>query len=177
MSGHNKWSKIKHQKASTDAAKSKVFGKFAHLIAIESKRADGDVNDSALRAAIDRAKAANMPKDNIDRAVAKGMSNDAETLESVVYETYGPGGVAILIDALTDNRNRTSQEIKHVLSKNNCELAASGSAAWAFTKTTDGYEPTTTVQLPKDQEEPLMKLLDAIDDLADVQDIYNNATE
>lgn len=176
MSGHNKWSKIKHQKASTDAARSRVFGKYARLIALESKKAGGNVDSPALRAVIDRAKAENMPKDNIERAVAKGNSADSSDLESVVYETYGPGGVAILIDALTDNRNRTAQEIKHILSKNGAELAAPGSAAWAFTKGPEGYEPTSTIALPEGEEEKFTKLLEAIDEQEDVQDVYTNAS-
>lgn len=175
MSGHNKWSQIKRQKEATDGAKSKVFGKFARLIAVESKKCGGNVNDGALRAVIDRAKAANMPKDNIDRAVAKGNSADSAALESIVYETYGPGGVAILIDTLTDNRNRTAQEMKHILSKNGAELAAPGSAAWAFTKTNEGYEPTTTIPIPEADEEKFTNLLNAIDDQDDVQDVYTNA--
>ncbi|HET8581515.1 MAG TPA: YebC/PmpR family DNA-binding transcriptional regulator [Candidatus Paceibacterota bacterium] len=175
MSGHNKWSQIKRQKGVTDAAKSKVFGKYARLIAIESKRANGNVNDSALRAVIERAKAENMPKDNIERAVAKGTAADSVALESVVYETYGPGGVAIIIDAVTDNRNRTAQEIKHLLSKNGCELAAPGSAAWAFTKTADGYEPTSTVPISEADGEKLSLLIEVLDENDDVQNVYTNA--
>jgi YebC/PmpR family DNA-binding regulatory protein len=177
MSGHNKWSKIKRQKAVTDAAKSKIFGKFAQLIAIESKKAGGNMNAPSLRAVIDRAKAENMPKDNIERAVAKGMSADAMELESVVYETYGPGGIAILIDALTDNRNRTAQEIKHILSKNGCELASPGSASWAFSKTTDGYEPTSTITISDEDGEKLSALIEVLDENDDVQDVYTNAGE
>ncbi len=177
MSGHNKWSKIKRQKAVTDAAKSKVFGKFAQLIAIESKKAGGNMNAPSLRTVIDRAKAENMPKDNIERAVAKGMSADAMELESVVYETYGPGGIAILIDALTDNRNRTAQEIKHILTKNGCELASPGSASWAFSKTTDGYEPTSTIAISDEDGEKLSALIEVLDENDDVQDVYTNASE
>lgn len=177
MSGHNKWSKIKRQKAVTDAAKSKIFGKFAQLIAIESKKAGGNMNAPSLRAVIDRAKAENMPKDNIERAVAKGMSADAIALESVLYETYGPGGVALLIDALTDNRNRTAQEIKHILSKNGCELASPGSASWAFSKTTDGYEPTNTIAISDEDGEKLSALIEVLDENDDVQDVYTNAGE
>jgi YebC/PmpR family DNA-binding regulatory protein len=177
MSGHNKWSQIKRQKEATDGAKSKVFGKFGRLISVESKRAGGNVNDPALRAIIERAKAENMPKDNIERAVAKGAAVDSAALESVVYETYGPGGVAILIDALTDNRNRTAQEMKHLLSKNGTELAAPGSAAWAFTKTIEGYEPVNTMAISEEDSEKLMTLLSAIDDQEDVQEVYTNAAE
>lgn len=177
MSGHNKWSKIKHKKAASDATKSKVFSKYARLIAMESKKAGGDTNAPGLRTVIDAARAVNMPKDNIDRAVAKGAGADAEVLESVLYETYGPGGVAILIDAVTDNRNRTGQEIKHLLSKNGYELAAPGSASWAFTKTNMEYVPASTIPVSTEDEEKLMQLLEIIDDHDDVQNVYTNAAE
>ena len=175
MSGHNKWSKIKHKKAATDAAKSKIFGKMARLITVESKKAGGDVTSPGLAAAIARAKTVSMPKDNIDRAVAKGSSADAVALDSVVYETYGPSGVAVIIDALTDNRNRTAAEVKHILSKNGYELATPGSASWAFTSTHEGYEPNTTVELSEEDEEKLGSLLEQLDEQDDVQEIYTNA--
>ncbi|PIR82519.1 YebC/PmpR family DNA-binding transcriptional regulator [Candidatus Kaiserbacteria bacterium CG10_big_fil_rev_8_21_14_0_10_59_10] len=181
MSGHSKWSKIKRQKGANDAARGVVFGKLARRIAVESKLAGGDVNAPSLRAAMDAARAANMPKDNIERAVAKGASADAAALESVTYETYGPGGAAIIIDALTDNRNRTAAEIKHLLSKLGLELAAPGSALWAFEKT-DGvsaegakYEPKTTVPLSEEDDAKLMEILGAIDEHDDVQEVYTNA--
>ena len=116
MAGHSKWAQIKRQKGANDMARSAVFGKLARRITVESKKASGDVNAASLRAAIEKAKAANMPKENIERAVAKGSSADAGSLESVTYETYGPGGAAVVIEALTDNKNRTSAEIKHLLS-------------------------------------------------------------
>ncbi len=175
MSGHNKWSKIKHKKAATDAAKSKIFGKMARLITVESKKADGNTSSPGLAAAIDRAKAVSMPKDNIDRAVAKGTSADATTMEEVVYETYGPAGVAIVIDALTDNRNRTAAEMKHLLSKNGYELAAQGSASWAFSKNFDGYEPNTIVEISDEDGAKLESLLEQLDEQEDVQEVYTNA--
>lgn len=176
MSGHNKWSQIKRAKEVTDGARSKVFGKYARLISLEVKKAGGNPDSPGVRAVIERAKAENMPKENIERAIAKGKGTGADTLEAVVYETYGPGGVAILIDALTDNRNRTAQEIKHLLSKNGLELAAPGSAAWAFNKSPDGsYAPTSTVEVPEAQEEQLMNILGQIDDHDDVQQVYTNA--
>src|SRR3989338_6279898 len=101
MSGHSKWSQIKRQKSVTDAAKSRVFSRYARLIALESKKANGVLSAPGLSGAIARAKAANMPKENIERAVAKGMSKDSGTLEQVVYEAYGPGGVALLVESLT----------------------------------------------------------------------------
>lgn len=176
MSGHNKWSQIKHRKAASDAARSKVWGKLARRIAVESKLAKGDVNAPALRTYIEKARKENMPKDNIDRAVAKGTGADAGTMESITYETYGPGGCAIIIETLTDNRNRTAQEIKHLLSKNGLALAAPGSAAWAFTRQADGsYEPQTTVALSEADSDALMKILETIDDHDDVEEVYTNA--
>jgi len=114
MSGHNKWSKIKHQKEKTDAQKSKIFGKMVRLITMEAKKAGGNVNSPGLKAAIERAKEANVPNDNIERAVKK-FSEGGATMESISYESYGPGGCAMIIEALTDNRNKTAQEIKFIL--------------------------------------------------------------
>lgn len=175
MSGHNKWSKIKRQKGASDAAKSDAWGKLAKRIAVESKLARGDVNSPALRAMIGRVKKENMPKENIARAVARGISADAASLEHIIYETYGPGGAAIIIQAVTDSRNRTAQEIKHLLSKNGLALAAPGSALWAFEKTAEGFEPKTTVPLSEPYNEQLIKILEAIDGHDDVEEIFTNA--
>ena len=175
MGGHNKWSQIKRQKGANDAAKSNVWGKLAKRIAVESKKAGGDVNSPALRAIIETAKKENMPKDNIERAVARGTSADTGALESVTYETYGPGGSAIVIDALTDSRNRTAQEIKHLLTKNGLALAAPGSALWAFEKSAEGYAPKSTVSLSDADNEILMKVLQEIDAHDDVEHVYTNA--
>jgi len=175
MGGHNKWSQIKRQKGAADAAKSNIWGKLSQRISFESKKAGGDIDAHALRAVIDRAKSVNMPRDNIDRAVERGISGDASQVESVVYETYGPGGVAILISALTDNRNRTAQEIKHLLSENGLSLASPGSAAWAFQKTVDGYDPKTTVPLEEAETKKLDELLEKIGEHDDVEDIFTNA--
>lgn len=142
---------------------------------MESRKCGGDVNSPGLRAVIDRAKAESMPKDNIDRAVAKGAGVGGADYEEVLYETYGPGGTAVLIDAVTDNRNRTAAEIKHLLSKHGLELAAPGSAAWAFTKTDSGYEPSSTVELNDADTEKLEKLLEALDENDDVQEVYTTA--
>ena len=175
MAGHNKWAQIKRQKGAADKAKSNLWGKLGKRIAVESKLAKGDVNAPGLRAAIERGKKANMPKDTIDRAVAKGIASDAAALESILYEAYGPGGAAILIQVLTDSRNRAAQEIKHLLSKNGIALASPGSASWAFDKTAEGYEPKTTVELSEADNESLMKILEEIDNYEDVEDVYTNA--
>lgn len=175
MSGHNKWSQIKHKKGATDAAKSKLWSKIAKRIIVESKIASGDITSPTLRTWIDKAKEANMPKDNIERAVKKGVANDAAALESILYETYGPGGAAILIATLTDSKNRTAQEIKHLLSEQGLELATPGSATWAFTKIANAFEATTTVPLSPEDNEKLLAILEIIDAHDDVEEVYTNA--
>ena len=175
MSGHNKWSKIKHKKAATDAAKSKVFSKHASLIALESRKAGGDVNSPGLAAAIDRAKKDSMPKDNIERAVQKGSGSEGGSLEEVTFEAYGPGGTAMIITAVTDNNNRTAPEVRHTLSRNGFELGTPGSAAWAFTKTAEGYTPNSPVDLSDEDGEKLATLIEALEELDDVQDVYTTA--
>lgn len=175
MAGHSKWAQIKRQKGAADKAKSNLWGKLGKRIAVESKLAKGDVSAPGLRAAIERAKKENMPKDTIDRAVAKGSAADAAAMESILYEAYGPGGAAILIQVLTDSRNRAAQEIKHLLSKNGIALASPGSASWAFDKTVEGYEPKSTVQLSEGDNESLIKILEEIDNYDDVEDVYTNA--
>ena len=175
MSGHNKWSKIKHKKAATDAAKSKIFGKMARLISVESKKSGGNTSAAGLRSAIDKARDVNMPNNNIERAIAKGTSDETQALESILYEMYGPGGTAVLIDIVTDNRNRTAAEIRHLLLKQGYELATPGSAAWAFTKTSDGFDANSTVDITEEDGENLEKLMEALDEHDDVQDVYTNA--
>jgi len=177
MSGHNKWAQIKHKKQTTDAAKSRTFSRYARLIALESKAAGGVVSAPGLATAIARAKAVNMPKDNIDRAVAKGASKDSAALEQVVYEAYGPGGAALIIDALTDNKNRTTQEIKHLFSRTGVELSTPGAASWAFTKSPGGgYTPNEPlVDVLGTDEERLGSLLEALDEHEDVQRTFTNA--
>lgn len=176
MAGHSKWAQIKRQKSVTDVARSRVFSRFARLIALESKKAGGSVSAPALAAVIARAKAANMPKDNIERAIKKGMSKDSGELETVVYEAYGPGGTALLISALTDNKNRTTQEMKHLLSLQDIEMASPGAASWAFTKTLEGFTPNEPLmEVTGSDEEKLTAILEAVDEHDDVQQIYTNA--
>lgn len=143
---------------------------------MESKKANGILSAPALSVVIARAKAANMPKENIERAIAKGISKDSGNLEQVVYEAYGPGGVALLIDALTDNKNRTTQEIKHLLLVHGVELAAPGAASWAFTKTGSSYTPNEPLMdVSGEDEEKLHTILDALDEHDDVQQVFTNA--
>ncbi len=175
MSGHNKWSKIKHKKAATDAVKSRIFSKHSALIAMESRKAGGDTNSPGLAAVIDRAKKDSMPKENIDRAVAKGAGAGGEALQEVIFEAFGPGGVGILITAVTDNNNRTSQEIRHTFTKAGYSLGAPGTSMWAFTKDATGYKPNSVAELSLEDGTKLAELIESIEEQEDVQDIYTTA--
>jgi len=175
MSGHNKWSKIKHKKAATDATKSKVFSKHAALIAMESRKAGGDAAAAGVIAAVERAKKDSMPKDNIERAIAKGGGAGGPALEEVTFEAFGPGGTALIITAVTDNNNRTAPEIRFILSKAGYALGAPGSSLWAFTKTSDKYVPNSPVELSDEDGEKLANLIEALEEQEDVQDIFTTA--
>ncbi len=176
MSGHNKWSKIKNKKGAEDAKKSNIFSKLSRVITAESKKCNGDVSSPSLATVIEAAKKENMPKDTIERAVKKGTDRNTAALEPVTYEAYGPGGVAIVIDALTDNKNRTVAEVKHILSdKCGAELAAIGSASWAFKREGRKMIPVTMVEIGEEDGNKLNDLVDALDALEDVQEVFTNA--
>jgi len=175
MSGHNKWSKIKHKKAATDAQKGKIFSKHSAIITMEVRNAGGNTNSPSVLAAVERAKKDSMPKDNIERALAKGSGVGGAAIEEVVYEGYGPGGVAMLIQAVTDNNNRTAPEIRHIFSKAGLELGAPGSAAWAFSKTSDGYVPNSPVELDEVLGEKLADFIEKLEEQDDVTNVYTTA--
>lgn len=175
MSGHNKWSKIKNKKAATDAAKSKIFSKMTKLIFTASRQANGDTTSPILRSAIDKAREYNMPADNIERAIKKGAGVDAEALESITYEAYGPAGSALIIEVLTPNRNKAAQEVKFILSKHGFALASPGSATWAFVKENGEWKPNTTIPLSEEDGETLEALIGELEDNDEVQDVHTNA--
>jgi len=135
LSGHSKWSSIKHKKGAADAKRGQLFSKLSRAIIVAAKEGGGDpANNLALQNAIEKARSYSMPKDNIDRAVAKGSGadSDADAFETIVYEGYGPEGVAVIVEALTDNRNRTAADIRHLFSRNGGNLGATGAVAWQF---------------------------------------------
>ncbi|MEJ2041170.1 MAG: YebC/PmpR family DNA-binding transcriptional regulator, partial [Desulfosarcinaceae bacterium] len=136
MSGHSKWANIRHKKGAADARRGKVFTKLIKEITVAARMGGGDANaNPRLRSAILAAKAENMPKDNWERAIKKGTGElEGVSYEESVYEGYGPGGVAILIDSLTDNKNRAVSEIRHALTKHGGNMGESGSVAWLFEK-------------------------------------------
>jgi YebC/PmpR family DNA-binding regulatory protein len=159
MSGHSKWASIKHKKAITDSRRGAQFTKLARAIQVAAREGGGDlVGNPALQLAVQKAKDGRMPKDNIERAIAKGTGADADAdaFEAVLYEGYGPGGVAVLVDALTDNRNRTGSEIRHTFARSGGNLGEPGSVAWVFEK-----KGVIVVDAGRVTEDDLMVAIDA----------------
>ena len=237
MAGHSKWANIKHRKAAQDAKSGKVFTKLIRELVVAAKQGGPAPEDNPrLRAAVDKALGANMTRDTIDRAIARGAgTNDADDMEELTYEGYAPGGVAILVEVMTDNRNRTVAEVRHAFSKRGGNLGTDGSVAYLFTRKGQiGFAPgqdeeqvlelaleagaedveanddgsidvttpwedfaavkaaleegglapaggevtmlaSTTVPLDADAAEKLLGLVEALEDLDDVQNVYTNA--
>ena len=160
MSGHSKWSSIKHKKGAADAKRGKLFSKLSRAIIVAAKEGGGDpTNNLSLQNAIEKAKSYSMPKDNIDRAIAKGSGADADdaAFETIVYEGYGPEGVAVIVEALTDNKNRTAADVRHMFAKNGGNLGATGAVAWQFERTGVVLVPAEGV----DEDELLLVAADA----------------
>ncbi|UCD77592.1 MAG: YebC/PmpR family DNA-binding transcriptional regulator [Desulfobacterales bacterium] len=155
MSGHSKWSSIKHKKAATDARRGKIFTKLIKEITVAARMGGGDENaNSRLRSAILSAKSENMPKDNIERAIKKGTGElEGVSYEESIYEGYGPGGAAVLVESLTDNKNRTVADIRRIFGKNGGSLGESGCVAWIFDK--KGY---IAIESKSVEEERLMEI-------------------
>lgn len=238
MAGHSKWDNIKHKKQREDARRGKIFTKVARQITIAAREGGGDPDSNfKLRLAIEKARAVNMPNDNIERAIKRGTGElEGENLEQIIYEGYGPGGVAILLEALTDNRNRTASDLRHLFSKYGGNLGENGCVAWMFEKKgrlvinkeqnevdeetlmleaieagaedmqvedgiieiiTDpgefeavktaldgsGYKfeaaevtmiPTSTVSVAGNEARKTVRLLEALEDLDDIQEVYTN---
>ena len=173
MSGHNKWSKIKHKKAINDSKKSKVFGKIVRLIQVEAKKSNGDINSPGLKKAIEKAKRENMPNDNIERAIKKAA--EIEDVIFFMYEAYGPGGVGLIINGLTNNTNRTSASIKHILSKMNGSFGTPGSVSWNFSQNSDrDWVANTNIEIDQKTRVILEKLIRSLEENDDVQDVYYN---
>ena len=175
MSGHSKWSTIKHKKGAADAKKGKVFSKLIKEITVAARVRGGDPDSNPrLRTVMDKARAANMPNDNVTRAIKKGTGElEGSTYEEAIFEGYGPGGVALYIEVLTDNRNRTVADLRHLLSRGGGNLGESGCVAWMFTK-------HGVLTFDKDVgEEKLMELaLEAgAEDLTDDEDMLTVTTD
>ena len=236
MAGHSKWANIKHKKAKVDAQRGKIFTRLIRELTIAARMGGGDVMDNPrLRLAVSNAKNSNMPKDTMQRAIDRGVGGEGENLEEITYEGYGQAGVAVLVETMTDNRNRTVAEVRHAFSKFGGNLGTDGSVAYLFTKKgqitfepgadedkileialefgaedvqtnddesidvvtapedfeavkdaleTAGFEPVnaevamipaTTVELDAESGESVMKLIDMLEELDDVQNVYSNA--
>src|SRR5689334_20913993 len=172
MSGHSKWSSIKHKKGAADAKRGKLFSKLSRAIIVAAKEGGGDpANNLALQNAIEKAKSYSMPRDNIDRAIAKGSGADADAdaYETIMYEGYGPEGVAVIVEALTDNRNRTAADVRHLFAKFGGNLGTTGAVAWQFERRGVVLVASSGV----DEDELFLAAADAgADDLAQEGDVF-----
>ncbi|SEP93149.1 YebC/PmpR family DNA-binding transcriptional regulator [Piscibacillus halophilus] len=161
MAGHSKWHNIKHKKNAKDAKRGKIFMKLAKEIYVAAKQGGSDLEtNSALRLAIDKAKANNMPNDNIERAINKATGNvDGENYEEIVYEGYGPGGVAVMVEALTDNKNRTASEVRHAFSKYDGNLGENGCVSFMFHR--KGYIVIKREEVEVDEDTLMLEAIEA----------------
>ena len=176
MSGHSKWASIKHKKAVVDSRRGQQFSKLVRAIMVAARDGGGDPDANAtLENAVRKAKEASMPKETIERAIAKGSGEggEADAIETVLYEGYGPGGVAVLVEALTDNRNRTSAEVRHAFSKNGGSLGEPGSVAYLFDK-----KGTIVIDATRYSEDELMVAVEAgAEDISTDEDVFEVITE
>jgi YebC/PmpR family DNA-binding regulatory protein len=176
MSGHSKWSSIKHKKAIVDSRRGAHFSKLTRAITVAARDGGGDPDGNpALDLAIRKAKEASMPKDNIERAIAKGTGEggEADAIESVLYEGYAPGGVAVLVEALTENRNRTGADVRHIFSKNGGSLGEPGSVAYLFDK-----KGTIVIDADRYSEDDLMVAVEAgAEDISTDEGVFEVVTE
>lgn len=175
MSGHSKWASIKHKKAIVDSRRGAAFTKLARAITVAARDGGGDPDtNAALENAVAKAKAASMPKDNIERAIAKGSGagSDAEALESIVYEGYGPGGVALMVETVTDNRNRTGADVKHLFVKFGGSLGEPGSVGYLFDK-----KGVLLVDAARYTEDDLLAAIEAgAEDISDDEGVFEIVT-
>ena len=179
MSGHSKWSQIKHKKGAADQKKAKIFSKLSQAITVAAKEKGKDPGiNPKLRLMIEKAREANMPASNIEKAIKKAAGGEGEKdLEEVLYEAFGPSGAAIIIEAITDNKNRTTNEIKHILNEYGIKLAAPGSALWAFEKQIEKNEWNAKHLIAFESaadKEKLQNLIEELENHDDTQSITTN---
>lgn len=181
MSGHSHWATIKHKKGAADEKRGQVFSKLARMITVAAREGGGNPeNNPKLRAAIEKAKSLNMPSENIERAIKRGTGElEGAKLEEVIFEAYGPGGIAIIIEGITDNKNRALNEIKQILNQNGGKLVGEGGARWLFerkAKEGGGLEwvAKQEIEISNQDKEAAYKLFEALDENDAVQEIYSN---
>ena len=170
MSGHNKWSQIKNQKGAADKKRGAAFGKILKAISVAARTEPNPASNPRLRSLLEKAREAAVPKENIERAIAKTTGDDA--LEELTIEAYGPGGIAIIIRAITDSRNRTISEMKHLLSKNGGKFAEQGSVLWAF----DGDTPKFPQKISPEETAAARALIDTLEENDDAQSVVTSLT-
>ncbi|MBU0979080.1 YebC/PmpR family DNA-binding transcriptional regulator [Patescibacteria group bacterium] len=180
MSGHSKWNNIKNRKGAVDAQKSKDFAQVTKQIRMavkEGKSGDPQFN-STLRSALDKARAVNLPKNKVAIAIERGLGKSASgaLLQEILYEGFGPGGVGLLIQAVTDNPNRTSADIRFTLSKSGGSLGSPGSVSYLFERTPQGFISKLPLSVEADQAQQLVGLIDALTEIEDVEDVYTTVT-
>lgn len=173
MSGHSHWSGIKHKKEATDKKKGKIFSKLLKAITIAAGTEPNPQFNAKLRAVIDKAKENQVPADNIERAI-KRASEAGENLEELLMEAYGPEGVAILIEAITDSRNRTISEVKKILKDNDAKWADPGSVQWTFERGANGWQAKFKQQISDSGKEKLQKLINDLEEHDDAQEVVTN---
>jgi transcriptional/translational regulatory protein YebC/TACO1 len=170
----SQWQKKKLKKAAQGNKVSKLYSKLVRVITLEAKKSGGNREASGLKAAIQKARDVDMPSDNIERAIKKATEG-AEVFEQMTYEAYGPGGVGLVIEALTTNRNKASQEIKHILSKHGTALAGQGAVTWGFTKEGNEWKPTMFTPISEEDANNLEMLIDELEENDEVQEVFTNA--
>lgn len=182
MAGHSKWAQIKHKKALTDAKKSQTFSKLAAMITVAAREKGSDLSaNPKLRMAVEKARSFNMPQENISRAIKRGTGAlPGTTIEEALYEGYGPAGIAILVAALTDNKNRTAGELRKIFAVHDAKLGETGSAAWLFeTLQSDNeinYAPKSAISITDpDVKRKIELFFEALGEHQDVREIYSNA--
>lgn len=166
MSGHSKWSQIKHKKSISDQKRGQIFSKISKLISLAARKGTDPKSNQALAQAIERARAENMPNENIERAIKRAGDKSATELETLIIEAAGPGGTALKINAITDNRNRTIAEIRNILSNHESKMVTPGSLTWIFNQ--------PPVSLDESTRKKLGNLLEELDDHDDIEDITTN---
>jgi len=173
MSGHNKWANIKRRKESTDKKRAQIFSKLLRAISVAARVSPNIEANQTLKSAVEKARKFNVPQDNIDRAIKK--SSEMKDVETLLVEMYGPEGIALLLEATTDNKNRTVSELKKIISDNEGKWADPGSVLWAFEKKDGEYHARFPQKLSEETEKKLLKLLEALDDHNDVDEVYSSA--
>lgn len=171
MSGHSKWSQIKHKKGITDQKKGQVFSKLAKKISIAARIGADPATNYKLQATVDEARSLNMPKENIERAIKRSSDKDATALDTLIIQAMGPSGIAVVIEAITDNKNRTINEIKHILTEHEVKMVPENSLNWMFSQ---DWEPNTPIEVMPEVQQKLEKLFEALDDNDDVENISTN---